>query len=87
MPPTAMVAIGWFGDAVGAFTEPLLDTRTSRYTMQYLYYDSSRATRELGYTITPLNEAVGKAIRWFREHGYFEKDASWRHAPWKRKRP
>jgi dihydroflavonol-4-reductase len=35
-----------------------------------IYYDSSKAVRELGYSILPFRGAVAKALRWYKEHGY-----------------
>ncbi len=34
------------------------------------HFDCSRAIRELGLPQTPVEEALSKAIRWFRENGY-----------------
>jgi dihydroflavonol-4-reductase len=34
------------------------------------YFDSSKAVRELGHSITPFHAAIEKAYRWYREHGY-----------------
>ena len=32
--------------------------------------DGSKARRELGLPHTPIDEAVRRALRWFRAHGY-----------------
>jgi dihydroflavonol-4-reductase len=73
-----MMGMGYAGDALGRFREPLLDSVTARYSSQHLYFDCSRAEAELGYTVTPLDEVLHKSIAWFREHGYLERDANWR---------
>jgi dihydroflavonol-4-reductase len=86
VPKLAMTTLGWFGDLVGRFTEPLLDSTTAEYTSQYLYYDCTRARSELGYAVTPLEAALRKAVDWFRSNGYFAADAPWRLAPWRRKK-
>jgi len=86
VPMWVLRVMGLMGDAVGWFTEPMMTSRTVAYTSQYLYYDCSRARDELGYTVTPLDEAVAKSIRWFREHGYFDGEAKWRLSPFKRSR-
>lgn len=39
----------------------------SRHAM---YYDSSKAVRELGLPQSPIEGAIEKAVRWFRENGY-----------------
>jgi len=41
--------------------------RLSRYEM---YFDSGRAVRELGLPQTPVEQALERAVHWFREHGY-----------------
>lgn len=48
----------------------------SRQLLQYVKADSreldgSRAVRELGMPQTPLDEAIRRAVTWFRENGYF----------------
>lgn len=35
-----------------------------------MFYDASKAVRELGLPQTPALTAFDKAVRWFREHGY-----------------
>jgi dihydroflavonol-4-reductase len=41
--------------------------RMSRHTM---FFDASKAVRELGLPQTPVEQALGRAVAWFREHGY-----------------
>jgi dihydroflavonol-4-reductase len=35
-----------------------------------MYYDSSKAVRELGLPQSPIEAALEKAVRWFRQNGY-----------------
>ncbi len=70
--PWALWLLGVVGDFVGRFTEPLVDSRTVRYTSQLLYYDCSRAERELGWSRRPIRDTLQDAVAWFREHGYPE---------------
>ncbi len=70
LPYAVLLGMGLLGDAVGRFKEPLIDSRTVRYSTQHFCYDCSRARDELGYTVTPLEEAVKRAIDWFRAEGY-----------------
>jgi dihydroflavonol-4-reductase len=35
-----------------------------------MYYDSSKAVRELGLPQNPIEAALEKAVRWFEENGY-----------------
>jgi dihydroflavonol-4-reductase len=46
---------------------PLEGARMSRHTM---YFDAGKAVRELGLPQTPVEEALGRAVAWFRENGY-----------------
>ncbi len=48
---------------------PLESVRLARYKM---YFSSDRAIRELGLPQTPVEEALGRAVEWFRENGYVE---------------
>ena len=46
---------------------PLEGVKMAKYKM---HYDCSKAIRELGLPQTPPEVALGKAVRWFRDHGY-----------------
>lgn len=46
---------------------PLEGVKMAKYKM---HYDCSKAIRELGIPQTPPEVALGKAVRWFRAHGY-----------------
>lgn len=46
---------------------PLEGVRMAKYRM---HYDCSKALRELGLPQTPVETALAKAVRWFRDHGY-----------------
>jgi dihydroflavonol-4-reductase len=46
---------------------PLEGVRMAKYVM---HYDCAKAVRELGLPQTPVEEALGKAVRWFRDHRY-----------------
>jgi len=46
---------------------PLEGVRMSRDKM---FFDSSRAVRELGLPQNPVEAALGRAVVWFRDHGY-----------------
>jgi dihydroflavonol-4-reductase len=45
----------------------LESVRMSRYRM---FFDGGKAVRELGMPQTPVEEALGRAVAWFREKGY-----------------
>lgn len=46
---------------------PLESVKLSRYKM---YFDGSKAVRELGMPQTPVPEALRRAVDWFRENNY-----------------
>jgi dihydroflavonol-4-reductase len=46
---------------------PLEGVRMSRYRM---FFDSSKAVRELGLAQSSVDEALARAVAWFRENGY-----------------
>ncbi|WP_447973520.1 hopanoid-associated sugar epimerase [Nitrospira sp. Kam-Ns4a] len=46
---------------------PLEGVRMAKYRM---HYDCSKAVRELDLPQTPVEVALEKAVRWFRDHGY-----------------
>lgn len=46
---------------------PLEGVKMAKYRM---HYDCSKAVRELGLPQPPVEIALDKAVRWFREHGY-----------------
>lgn len=46
---------------------PLEGVKMAKYKM---HYDCSKAIRELGLPQTPVDVALEKAVRWFRDHGY-----------------
>jgi dihydroflavonol-4-reductase len=50
--------------------DPLIPLDGVRMAHAPMYYDSSKAVRELGLPQTPIASAIEKAIRWFRQNGY-----------------
>ncbi|MGH7231258.1 MAG: hopanoid-associated sugar epimerase [Nitrospiraceae bacterium] len=46
---------------------PLEGVRMAKYRM---HYDCTKAKRELDLPQTPVDAALEKAVRWFRDHGY-----------------
>lgn len=43
-----------------------------RMSLQYMYYDASKAVRELGLPQTPISHALQDAINWFIANGYLK---------------
>ncbi len=71
--PYPLVLIGAYAmEALATITRrpPLLDVEGVRQTHLTLHYDCSRAVRELGLPQTSVEEAVRRAVDWFRQNGY-----------------
>jgi dihydroflavonol-4-reductase len=49
---------------------PLVTLAGVRLSRKRMFFDASKAVRELGLPQTPPLEAVSKAVQWFRRHGY-----------------
>ena len=69
-------AIAWIAGAVATGLssltgkEPLVALDGVRMAHETMYYDASKAVRDLGLPQTPVRTASEKAVKWFREHGY-----------------
>ncbi|CEK15223.1 hopanoid-associated sugar epimerase [Chthonomonas calidirosea] len=51
-------------------THPFEGVKMARYKM---YFDSTRAVRELGMPQSPIEDALARAVAWFQEKGYAKK--------------
>ncbi len=49
--------------------KPFATVKAFEYASQYVYFDCTKARKELGLAQTPLRAAVEKAVAWFRERG------------------
>ena len=54
-------------------TEPRLPRQAVHTARMGQQLDGSKAVRELGLPQTPIEEAIRRALAWFRQHGYLEK--------------
>lgn len=71
--PYPLVLIGAYAmETLANLTKrpPLLDVEGVRLSHLTLHYDCSRAVRELGLAQTSVEEAVRRAVDWFRQNGY-----------------
>ena len=50
--------------------EPRATMEEVRMGKKFMWVDSAKAERELGYRHGPVRDALGRAARWFVEHGY-----------------
>ena len=49
---------------------PRMTPETIRMSSHHMYFDPSKAVRELDFPQTPAKDALAKAVDWYREHGY-----------------
>lgn len=72
LPHALAMAAATLTEAVAAVTrtEPLLPRSTVRLARHGQRLDPARARRELGLPQTPMEEAIRRALAWFRQHGY-----------------
>jgi len=75
IPYWVALAAAHTGETVSKFTgkpprAPLAGVRMARYKM---WFDSSKAIRELGLPQTPPEQAFADAVAWFRANGYVKK--------------
>ncbi|HZS40167.1 MAG TPA: NAD-dependent epimerase/dehydratase family protein [Polyangia bacterium] len=72
IPIWAASGIGWAMEkyAVARKQRPLATYKAAKYAATTHYFDNSKARRELGLPVTPLETTIEKSVRWFRAHGY-----------------
>lgn len=63
---------GAFSTGLAAITgrEPGIPLDGVRMSHAPMYYDASKAVRELGLPQTPIEESIRQAVAWFKEHRY-----------------
>ncbi|MFQ5996197.1 MAG: hopanoid-associated sugar epimerase [Dehalococcoidales bacterium] len=49
---------------------PRIPLEAVRAARKFRHFDCSKAVSELGFAQTPVEEALDKAVRWFRQNGY-----------------
>lgn len=72
LPYTPVLIAAWLNEGLSRITgcEPLIPLSGVRMAAHHMYFDSGRAVRELGLPQTPVKDALGRAVEWFRENGY-----------------
>lgn len=72
LPARAVVAAAWLMErrAERTGTPPRATVKAVRYALSTVWYDASKARRELGMPTTPLDETIAKAVGWFRTHAH-----------------
>jgi dihydroflavonol-4-reductase len=76
--PYALALGAAYGDAALARLipgrEPSIPPVGVKLSKKKMFFDTTKAVRELGLPQTPVREALGKAVSWFRQFGYIEKE-------------
>jgi dihydroflavonol-4-reductase len=55
--------------------EPHIPVEAVRMARKYMFFDSTRAVRELGFPQHPVEDALARAIKWYCDNGYVSKRA------------
>lgn len=59
----------WVADRITG-RPPLVPVDAVRMARKVMFFDSSKAVRELGLPQSPVEEALDRAVQWFRTNGY-----------------
>jgi dihydroflavonol-4-reductase len=71
LPRAAIYPIAYGAELVAKLSgvEPFVTLDGLRMARHHMYFDDSKARRELGYVSRPYREGLADAIAWFRSHG------------------
>lgn len=50
--------------------EPRATVEAVKMGKKKMWASSAKAERDLGWKIRPVDDALGRAVEWFRKHGY-----------------
>lgn len=72
LPYTPILLAAYVNEAIARVTgwEPLIPLAGVRMAGKLMFFDSSKAIRELGLSQQPVKNALKKAVDWFRAEGY-----------------
>jgi len=72
IPYALAFAVGVASTALSAVSraEPRVPLEAVRTSRRFMFFDSSKAIRELGLPQTPVETAAREALEWFRSNGY-----------------
>jgi dihydroflavonol-4-reductase len=75
LPHTPILLAAYINEGLSRLTgrEPLIPLNGVLMSKKFMFFDSSKAIRELGLPQTPVTEALTKAVAWFRANGYVKK--------------
>ncbi|HUK88906.1 MAG TPA: hopanoid-associated sugar epimerase [Blastocatellia bacterium] len=72
IPHIVPLVVAWIDEGILAKfgKRPDVSINSVKMSHKAMYYDSSKAVRELGMPQSPIEGALTKAVKWFRENGY-----------------
>lgn len=71
LPRRALYPVAWVSEWLARLSTgpaPQVTIDALRMAAKTMYFDASRARRELGYQSRPASEAIADAVAWFRDH-------------------
>ncbi len=74
LPRTLLYPIAYGAEVLASLrgVEPFITMDGLRMARHHMFFDDSKARRELGYVSRPYREGLADAIAWFRTHGYLK---------------
>ncbi len=74
LPRKPLYPLAMIFEAVAQITgkEPMLTVDALNMAKRHMFYTSTKAERELGYTTRPYQEGIKDALIWFRQYGYIK---------------
>jgi dihydroflavonol-4-reductase len=72
LPYTPILIAAHVNEAISRVTgrEPLIPLAGVQMARKFMFFDSAKAVRELGLATGPVDDALRKAVVWFRANGY-----------------
>ncbi|MGQ9654713.1 MAG: hopanoid-associated sugar epimerase [Thermodesulfobacteriota bacterium] len=73
LPKVPILALAYLNEAVSRWVthkEPRIPLDGVRMAAKRMFFDASKAVRELGMPQTPVRQALEEAVQWFRDNGY-----------------
>lgn len=72
LPYTPILLAAYVNEGIARITgkEPLIPLAGVQMAAKFMYFDSSRAVRELGLPQSSLKDALSRAVHWFRTNKY-----------------
>ena len=72
LPYTPILLAAYLNEGIAKITgrAPLIPLAGVQMAAKYMFFDSSKAIKELGLPQTPVKDALQRAVEWFKAHDY-----------------